>query len=71
MLMHCINQCLSKSYLFILYTFLDIFHSSNEIYCLNFWVMTANLPKMIQYFYIVEADFYVKEGNAKLANYRP
>lgn len=69
--MHYINQSLSKSYFFILRIFLHIFNSSNEIYCLNFWVTTANLPKMIQYFSTVEANFYAKEGSAKLANYRP
>lgn len=67
MFMHCVNQSLSKSYFFILHIFLNICNSSIEIYCLNFWVMTANLPKMIQYFSIVEADFYAKEGTAKLA----
>lgn len=71
MFMHCINHSLSKSCFFILHIFLCTSNSSIEIYCLNFWVMTANLPKMIQCFSIGEADFYAKEGSAKLANYRP
>lgn len=70
MFMQCINQSLSKPYLLILHILFNIFNYSNEIYSLNFWVMTANLPKMIQYFSTVEANFYAREGSAKLSNYR-
>lgn len=69
--MHCINQSLSKSYFLILHILLNIFNSSNAIYSLNFWVTTVNLPKMVQYFSIVEANFYAKEGSPRLSNYRP